>query len=515
MRLDKWLGGAALLALASCAATPPATPSQQPATASSHVSPYEVAWLDRLSWGASTSSAQELHRLGREAWLQRQLHPSATTALPAPVQAQIDAMTITRTPMIELVRTMENQRREANAIADDAQKQAAHQAYQQEMNRLAREAASRMLLRDLYAPDQLREQMAWFWFNHFNVHQHKHALRAMVGDYEEQLRTHALGRFRDLLQASAFHPAMLLYLDNAQNAAARINENYARELLELHTLGVDGGYTQRDVQELARVLTGLGVRLDDEPRHLKPALQPYYVQRGLVEFNPARHDFGDKQLLGQTIRGSGIGEIEQVLDRLARHPSTARFVSRKLAQYFVADAPPPALVERMAQRFLQTDGRIDEVLKTMIESPEFNASLGRKFKDPMHYVVSAVRLAYDDKPILNTGPMLNWLNRLGEMPYNRQTPDGYPLDETGWAAPGQMNTRFEIARAVGGGAAGLFKSEGMAPVERPAFPQLVNPLFYDAIAVRLAPATRQALDQATSPQEWNAFLLASPEFMHR
>jgi len=514
MGAKKWLASTLLLTLTACAAPDkPATPA--PTAAPAHVAAADAAWLDRLSWGASASSAQQLQRLGRDAWLQRQLHPPKNTSLPPAVQAQIDAMTITRTPMIELVRTMETQRREANAIADDAQKQAAHQAYQQEMNRLEREAASRMLLRSLYSPDQLREQMTWFWFNHFNIHQHKHNLRAMVGDYEDQLRAHALGRFRDLLGASAFHPAMLLYLDNAQNATARINENYARELLELHTLGVDGGYTQRDVQELARVLTGLGVRLDDEPRRLKPALQPYHVQRGLMEFNPARHDFGDKQLLGQTIRGTGLPEIEQVLDRLAHHPSTARFVSRKLAQYFVADMPPPALVERMAQRFLQTDGRIDEVLKAMVDSPEFNASLGRKFKDPMHYVVSAVRLAYDDKPILNTGPMLNWLNRLGEAPYNRQTPDGYPLDETAWAAPGQMNTRFEIARAVGSGAAGLFKSEGMMPVERPAFPQLANPLYYDAIAARLAPATRQALDQATSPQEWNAFLLASPEFMHR
>ena len=290
MRARKWLASTLLLTLTACAAPDkPAAPP--PAIAPDHVAAADVAWLDRLSWGASASSAQELQRLGRDAWLQRQLQPPKNTPLPPAVQAQIDAMTITRTPMIELVRTMEMQRREANAIADDAQKQAAHQAYQQEMNRLEREAASRMLLRSLYSPDQLREQMTWFWFNHFNIHQHKHNLRAMVGDYEEQLRAHALGRFRDLLGASAFHPAMLLYLDNAQNASARINENYARELLELHTLGVDGGYTQRDVQELARVLTGLGVRVDDEPRRLKPGLRSYHVQRGLMEFNPARHDF--------------------------------------------------------------------------------------------------------------------------------------------------------------------------------------------------------------------------------
>lgn len=212
--------------------------------------------------------------------------------------------------------------------------------------------------------------------------------------------------------------------------------------------------------------------------------------------------------------GRGYAELDQVLDLLAVHPSTARFVSRKLAQYFVADEPPPALVARMAERWQQTDGRIAEVLRTMITSAEFEASLGRKFKDPTHYVVSAVRLAYADKVVLNTGPMIGWLYRLGQAPYNRQTPDGYPLDENAWAGPGQMTTRFEIARAIGSGSAGLFKAEGEKQ-DRPAFPQLANPLYYDGIAPRLAAATKSALAQATSPQEWNTLLLASPELMNR
>jgi len=475
----------------------------------------DVAWLDRLSFGATSSSSQELSRIGRRAWLDRQLHPSASTSLPTPLQAQIAEMSISRTPLPELVRGMETQRKAIDGITDDEQKKSAQQVYQKEMTRLARESASRMLLRAIYSPNQLQEQMTWFWFNHFNVHQYKSNVRVLVGDYEAQLRTHALGRFRDLLQASMFHPAMVRYLDNEHNATSRINENYARELLELHTLGVDSGYTQRDVQELARVLTGLGVNFSEDVPKLKPAKQALYVRRGLIEFNPNRHDFRDKEVLGVTVRGNGIAEIEQVLDLVARHPSTASFVSRKIAQYFVADAPPPALVERMARRFIDSDGYIAEVLRTMIESPEFEASLTTKFKDPLHYVVSAVRLAYDDKPILNTSPMIGWLNRLGEAPYNRQTPDGYPLDQVAWAGPGQMNTRFEVARAIGGGSAGLFKIEGALPNERPAFPQLANPLYYDGIAPRLAPATKAALEQAGSPQEWNALLLSSPEFMHR
>lgn len=485
------------------------------ADATRHVRIDDVAWLDRLSFGATSSSSQELNRIGRRAWLDRQLHPLSNAPLPTPVQAQITDMSISRTPLFDLVRDMETRRKGIDSIANDEEKKSAQQAYQQEMTRLAREAASRMLLRAIYSPNQMQEQMTWFWFNHFNVHQYKSNVRVLVGDYEEQLRTRALGRFRDLLQTSMFHPAMVRYLDNEQNAASRINENYARELLELHTLGIDAGYTQQDIQELARVLTGLGVNFSEEAPKLKPVRQAFYVRHGFVEFNPNRHDFGDKQMLGVAVHGSGVAEIEQVIDLLARHPSTARYVSRKIAQYFVADAPPPALVERMARRFIDSDGRIADVLRTMIESPEFEASLTTKFKDPMHYVVSAVRLAYDDKPILNTNPMIGWLNRLGEAPYNRQTPDGYPLDEVAWAGPGQMNTRFEVARAMGSGSAGLFKSDSATPNERPAFPQIANPLYYDGIAPRLAPATKQALDQAGSPQEWNALLLSSPEFMHR
>ena len=151
----------------------------------------------------------------------------------------------------------------------------------------------------------------------------------------------------------------------------------------------------------------------------------------------------------------------------------------------------------------------------MFTSPEFTQSLGRKFKDPVHYVVSAVRLTYDDNIILNTGPMLNWLNRMAEPLYGRQTPDGYPLTQPAWASPGQMTTRFEIAKGVGSGAAGLFKSEGAQPQEKPAFPQLANALYYQALQQSLAPATRHALEQAASPQEWNTLLLSSPELMHR
>jgi uncharacterized protein (DUF1800 family) len=499
----------ALLALAGCATTaPPPPPPSDPVALSGA--------LNRVSWGVNLSTYQQAEKLGYETWLERQLHPSPAV-LPAAAQSQIDAMTITQTPLPQLVRELEHQRKDYDkAMADDEAKKAAQRAYQQELNRLAREAATRSLLRDLYSPNQLQEQMTWFWMNHFNVHQAKSNLRVLVGDYEETaIRPHALGKFRDLLAATLRHPAMIRYLDNEQNAANRINENYAREIMELHTLGVDGGYSQADVQQLARILTGVGVNLGDAVPKVKKERQAEYLRQGLFEFNPNRHDYGDKQFLGQAVKGRGLAEVDEALDRLSRHPATARYISRKLCVYFVADEPPPALVGRMAASFLASDGDIAATLHTMFTSAEFTQSLGQKFKDPVRYVVSAVRLTYDDKVILNTGPMLNWLNRMAEPLYGRQTPDGYPLTQSGWASPGQMTTRFEIAKAIGTGSNGLFKAEGPQAQERPAFPQLANALYYQSLQKSLAPATRQALEQAASPQEWNTLLLSSPELMHR
>ncbi|WP_295997233.1 DUF1800 domain-containing protein [Rugamonas sp.] len=471
--------------------------------------------LNRISWGVNEGSDRAIAAQGSERYLQRQLHPTAAP-LPAAPQAQIDAMTISQTPMDQLNLKMDQQRKDANAITDDDQKKAAQTAYQQELNRLGKEAATRSLLRDLYSPNQLKEQMTWFWLNHFNVHLYKSNLRVLVGDYEDQaIRPHALGKFRELLAATVHHPAMLRYLDNEQNAAGHINENYARELMELHTLGVDGGYSQHDVQELARVLTGVGVNMGTTTPNVKRELQAQYVRRGLFEFNPNRHDYGAKDFLGQPVRARGLAEIDEAIDRLSRSPATAHFISRKLALYFVSDDPPPALVERMAQTFLKSDGDIAATLATLFHSAEFTASLAQKFKDPVHYVVSSVRLAYDDKTILNAGPMLNWLNRMGEPLYGRQTPDGYALTQSAWASPGQMGTRFEIAKAIGSGSAGLFKTDGPQPLEKPAFPQLANALYYQSLQPGLSAATRGALEQAASPQEWNTYLLSSPEMMHR
>ena len=501
-------------ALSGCAVIDqaPITPVNETPGSASRLATLTV--VNRITWGVNASTFQHVAKTGLPRYIEEQLLPAR--ALPTLIAGQIDAMTISRRPLDNLVRELEQRRKDADAIKDDEAKKLAQQAYQAELNRLAREAATRTLLRAVYSPNQLQEQMVWFWMNHFSVHQGKHNIRAMVGDFEETaIRPYALGKFRDLLTATVFHPAMIRYLDNEQNAVNRINENYAREIMELHTLGVDGGYSQRDVQELARVLTGIGVNLGNTMPTVRKELAAQYVRRGLFEFNPNRHDYADKILLGQPLKGRGLAEANDAIDRLARHPASARFVSKKLALFFVSDDPPKELIMRMAATFTSTDGDIAATLRTLFGSSEFNASLGRKFKAPMHYVVSAVRLAYDEKPIVNAGPMLNWLNRMGQPLFGRQTPDGYPLGEAAWASPGQMTTRFEIAKAIGSGSAGLFKTDGPQPIEKPAFPQLANALYFGQLQQTLSPVTQQTLDQAGSPQEWNMLLMSSPEMMYR
>jgi len=191
------------------------------------------------------------------------------------------------------------------------------------------------------------------------------------------------------------------------------------------------------------------------------------------------------------------------------------YVSKQLAQYFCCDQPSDDLVRTMAATWRKSDGDIAQVLEVLFASHEFTSSLGKKFKDPVHYAVSAVRVTYGNQVIVSAQPMLNWLNRMGEPLYGRQTPDGYALTEAAWAGPGQMATRFEVARAIGASSAGLFKTDGPAPVEQPAFPQLANGVYYGGRRAALSRGTDAALLQATSQQEWNMVFLSSPEMMDR
>ena len=471
----------------------------------------DVLWLERVEFGLDSDSVAEYRSLGRERFLERQL-AAREQALPAPIAAQIDAMEVAHADPARWLAEVNGQYKSINAMADGTDKEQARKSLNDRGNKLAYQAIRRDLLRALYSRSQLQEQMVWFWLNHFNVHQYKANLRWLIGDYEEQaIRPHALGHFYDLVLATLQHPAMLQYLDNNQNAAGHVNENYARELMELHTLGVEGGYSQQDVQQLARVLTGVGINAGEPPR-LKPEWQRLYRRSGAFEFNPARHDFAPKTLLGHAVEGSGFGEVENAVKLIVHQPACARFISRQLAIYFVADDPPPALVERMAQTFMHSDGDIAAVLRTLFMAREFDSALGGKFKDPMRYVISSVRFAYDGKPIVNSRPLLNWLNGLGEAPYGHATPDGYALTELNWASSGQMSRRFEIARAIGSGNAGLFDPEDGSAATVTGFPQLSNRLYFEALEPFLGARTREALNRANSQQEWNTFLLSSPDF---
>lgn len=468
--------------------------------------------VNRIGWGATQAQLDAATQQGWAAYVEQQLRADPRRPLIAAAHSQIDTLSIEQRPAQELLQQVEQLRRNRDKPPTEDERKAARQGYQNELNRLAREAGHRQLLRQLYSEQQLLEHLSWFWFNHFNVHQYKHELRALLADYEESaLRPQALGSFRELLGAVAGHPAMLRYLDNDQNSAVKPNENYARELLELHTMGVDGGYTQRDVQELARVLTGFGARLDALRPKLKPELDRLYVRQDLFEFNPARHDFGAKTILGRTIQGRGAAELDEVLDLLVAQPATARFVSRKLAVYLLADTPPPALVARMTTAFQASRGSIAATLRPLLLAPEFAGADMRKFKDPQHYLLSSLRAAYGDQVILNSQPAQAWLRRLGQGLYDRQTPDGYALTAEAWNSAGQMSTRFELARSIAGGPAALFKPEAAAAALSP----LPKPQLGQALHPPLSDSTRAALAQSGTPLDWGALLLSSPEFMYR
>lgn len=486
----------------------------------------DLRWINRVTYGADSSTMKQYRAAGRRHFLEEQLSPT-TEALPPAAQRAIDVMVVTHQRAEKLLLDADIEGKRINAMPDipgNEDKAKARQAQQDVQERVAFEATKRHLLRAVYSPAQLKEQMTWFWLNHFSVFRYKSNLRWSVADYEERaIRPNALGNFRDLLAATLRHPAMLVYLDNAQSAVGKINENYARELLELHTMGVGGDqspYSQQDIQELARILTGVGVNVSAAPTKVKPELQQQVVKEGAFEFNPARHDYGDKVFMGHTITGKGLAEVDEALDVILQNPATAHFVSRKLAVAFVADQPPAALVDRMASAFTRSKGDLPSVLRVMFNSKEFTTSLGGKFKDPMHYVVSALRLAYDGpteegKTFVNLKPANNMLASLGQSLNGRLTPDGYGQREIDWASSGQMSKRFEIAKWIGNSNAGLFDPDDGTPAQVTGFPQLSNRLFFENIESTLSPATRSALSKAAAQWEWNTYLLSSPEFMMR
>jgi uncharacterized protein (DUF1800 family) len=420
--------------------------------------------LNRLAFGATPRQAEQIRRVGLETWIDRQLHPErmADTDLKARL-AQLETINLdARTIAEDYIgpARAERRRRQQQQNAADAggnPTMTAPSMNTARKNRLVfSELAEAKLLRAVYSDRQLEEVLVDFWFNHFNVFGRKGQTEIYITEYErDAIRPHVFGRFRDLLGATAKSPAMLFYLDNwmsvdpesvgarragqnNQNANARargLNENYARELMELHTLGVDGGYTQKDVVEVARALTGWTIA---QPR-----------QGGGFRFAPALHDRGEKRVLGHTIRaGGGVEDGERVLDIVSSHPATAKHIAFKLAQRFVSDTPPQALVARAAARFRDTNGDLREVVRIIVSSPEFFApeASGAKVKTPFEFVASALRATGAE--VSSGAQVARALAGMGMPLYLCQPPTGYDETSETWVSSGALVNRMNFAVAL-------------------------------------------------------------------
>ena len=423
------------------------------------------------------------------------------------------------------------------------------------------ELSSAKLLRAIYSERQLDEVMTDFWYNHFNVFIGKGPDRYMITAYERDvIRPHALGKFKDLLVATAKSPAMLFYLDNWEsvgphsdqaqygpggrrpqyrrgpfgmiyqvpprpqankNRPSGLNENYAREIMELHTLGVDGGYTQKDVTELAKVLTGWSI---DQPQ-----------RGGSFRYNDRAHEPGNKNVLGHKIGDHGESEGMEMLDILAHHPSTARFISKKLAMRFVSDNPPQNLIDSMAETFLKKDGDIREVLRTMFNAPEFWAAdaYRAKMKTPFEFVVSSARASGVD--VQNATPLVQNLNRMGMPLYGMQPPTGYSMKAETWVNSAALLSRMNFALQMGTGrlpgttldqqallrgAQPPDADSALALLESNILSGDISPQTHSVIQKQLndPQVAQRRLDDANRPPNFGAIaglIMGSPEFQRR
>ncbi len=511
--------------------------------------------LSRLTFGARPGDLQAIHKLGVKKWVDLQLDPQRIPENPA-LEAKLKPLeTLWMTPADAVLRyprrpaakadgggetdiapstplTPEQLRTLRRGAPDDKRRliaslppdtlgrliEALPRGGRQQLLTLVSESDRRKILllnaprsipnydlaqgkilRAVYSERQLAEVLADFWFNHFNVYLDKGADRYLVAAYErDAIRPGVLGRFRDLLGAAARNPAMLFYLDNWQSVApsqARgnrrrgLNENYARELLELHTLGVDGGYTQKDIVEVARCFTGWTIRT--------PRLG------GGFEFNERIHDKGEKVVLGVTIpAGGGMEDGERVLDILARHPATARFISRKLAIRFVADDPPQKLVDRMAKTFTATGGDLRAVMRTMLQSKEFwsEGAWRAKLKTPFEMAVSAVRAS--GAQVDYAFPLANQIAQLGQPLYRKMEPTGYSAASVDWLNSASLVGRMNLAAAL---AHNRIPGVSAADVD----------LYASASRETRASVDRAAEGNRPDRATLNGLVLGSPEFQRR
>jgi uncharacterized protein (DUF1800 family) len=533
----------ALLALVtlSAAGPGPAIPSRPDDKTILHV-------LNRLGFGARPGDVARVREMGLAKYIDEQLTPERIpdTAMTARL-AEFDTLTLSSraiaqdyympAQMARRQAQLANRNQPANPAnnemkpAADPQKEP-RTPEQMEAARKQREVVvdltSQKILRAAYSDRQLQEVMTDFWFNHFNVFAGKGATQQYLTEYErDAIRPRVLGKFRDLLGATAKSPAMLFYLDNWQSvdpeagermAAQRmraqqrfgfrmppqtrnpngqppqqpqkrgLNENYGRELMELHTLGVDGGYTQQDVVNVARAFTGWTI---DQPR-----------QGGGFRFEMRLHDDREKIVLGHKIRGGGgQADGEQVLDILAKHPSTARFIATKLARRFVSDTPPPALVDRAAATFRETDGDIRQVVRTIVTSQEFFAAEAyrAKVKTPFEFVVSAVRATGTD--VVDATPLVQAVRQLGMPLYMCQPPTGYADRGDAWVNTGALLNRMNFAVQLVSGRMRAVRT-GNAPAGA-------------ALGGDISDTTAATIAKASDPAQVAALTLGSPEFQRR
>ena len=506
--------------------------------------------LNRVGFGPRPGDVERVRQIGLSAYIEQQLHPeriadSAMTARLAGLETlNKSSRELAETYYIPALQARQQAKKAttaAPAMAKDEGKPA-RTPEQMELARKQRQVLSELtdqkILRAAFSDRQLEEVMTDFWFNHFNVFAGKGATQQYLTEYErDTIRPRVLGKFRDLLEATAKSPAMLFYLDNwqsadpdadprarmqgrggggffgrpgqnarigarfpqpmpggaAQNPNAQrqkrgLNENYGRELMELHTLGVDGGYTQQDVINVARAFTGWSIV---GPR-----------QGGQFRFEERMHDTREKIVLGHKIKaGGGQSDGEQVLDILATQPSTAAFISTKLVRRFVSDTPPPALVARAATRFRDTDGDIREVMRTILTSPEFfSAEAYRaKVKTPLEFVVSAVRATGTD--VSDATPLGQAVRQLGMPLYMCQPPTGYADKAEAWVNTGALLNRMNFAlQLVSGRMRGV--QAGTSPVGA-------------ALADDVSASTAATIAKTTDPKQIAALTLGSPEFQRR
>jgi len=543
---------APIVLIAAATAAPLAAHKPKSAVPASPDDKTIVHVLNRIGFGARPGDVDRVRRMGLQTYIDQQLHPEkiADGALAAHLTGfeTLDKSShdIAENYFEPAVRARQ-QAKAANgtASADDGKpmRTPEQMAALQKERQVVQELSEQKILRAAYSDRQLEEVMTDFWFNHFNVFAGKGATPIYLTEYERDvIRPHALGKFRDLLGATAKSPAMLFYLDNwqsadphatdvqqltRQRAAMRrqmnprrpgmlfppqqmpanpqqprqkrgLNENYGRELMELHTLGVDGGYTQQDVIEVARCFTGWTIR---QPR-----------QGGGFVFEPRIHDDGKKLVLGHVIAGGGEHDGEAVLDILARHPSTARFISTKLVRRFVSDNPPQSLVDRAAARFRATDGDIREVVRTIVTSPEFFAATTyrAKVKTPFEFVVSTLRAT--GSSVQNATPIALAIRQLGEPLYMCQPPTGYADKAEAWVNTGSLLNRMNFALALVGGRMRGVRPDGLALDSTGASrDQLIG----GVLAGDVSASTSQTIGKAQDPRQAAALILGSPEFQRK